>query len=358
MKKAFKIIFKVLLSLVLVLLCVVGIFFAYAAITTYHPIDVEAMKVEGEKDTKAKLNEDIKIMSWNIGYCGLDQDVDFFMDGGKMVRALRKERVVDNANAISKEITNENADIILLQETDLSSKRSYYVDEKELITSLISKDYVSTYACNFRAGYVPYPFPTTLGRVEGGLVSYSKFGITKAERIQLPIPFSWPMSMFNLKRCLLVKRIKIENSDKELVVINQHLEAYDSGEGKIAQTKMLKEYMEAEYKKGNYVIVGGDFNQTFSNVDLSKYKVVEGTWQPGRIDIAEFAEFNLLMDQEHPSCRSLDKPLKGADTTNFQYYIIDGFMVSKNITVNSFGTKDLGFVNSDHNPVLLNIKLN
>ena len=55
----------------------------------------------------------------------------------------------------------------------------------------------------------------------------------------------------------------LEGTDKELVLINFHLEAYDSGEGKIAQSKMLAEKLESEYQQGNYVIAGGDFNQTF-----------------------------------------------------------------------------------------------
>ena len=48
------------------------------------------------------------------------------------------------------------------------------------------------------------------------------------------------MSLFNLKRCLLIERLPIENSDKELVLINLHLEAYDEGEGKAKQTAIVK----------------------------------------------------------------------------------------------------------------------
>ena len=50
--------------------------------------------------------------------------------------------------------------------------------------------------------------------------------------MQLPCPFSWPTRIANLKRCLLVERIPIADSDKELVLVNLHLEAYDDGEGK------------------------------------------------------------------------------------------------------------------------------
>ena len=42
----------------------------------------------------------------------------------------------------------------------------------------------------------------------------------------------------------------------------------------------------------------------------------------------------------------------------FQYYIIDGFIVSNNIGVNSLATQDYQFKSSNHNPVLMNVTLN
>ena len=76
------------------------------------------------------------------------------------------------------------------------------------------------------------------------------------------------------------------------------------------------------------------------------------------INASDFGDdFNLLMDSDVPSCRSLDQPYAGADQDTFQYYIIDGYIVSNNIEVSSVETQDLGFVNSDHNPVVLKARL-
>lgn len=77
----------------------------------------------------------------------------------------------------------------------------------------------------------------TIGKVESGLVTYSDYKVSEASRIALPESFKWPVKTCNLKRCMLETRIPIKGSDKELVLINFHLEAYDSGEGKIAQRK-------------------------------------------------------------------------------------------------------------------------
>ena len=157
----------------------------------------------------------------------------------------------------------------------------------------------------------------------------------------------------------MVDRIPLEGSDKELVIVNLHLEAYDDGEGKLAQTKMLSDLLQKEVEKGNYVIASGDFNQSFSNVDTSAYPILdEDLWAPGSIDVAEFGDdLTFHTDNTEPSCRSLDRPYAGADPENFQYYLIDGFIVSSNIRVESVETKNYEFAYSDHNPVRMTVTL-
>ncbi len=77
----------------------------------------------------------------------------------------------------------------------------------------------------------------------------------------------------------------------------------------------------------------------------------------GTLDESAFAgNWQFVMDNSVPSCRSLDRAYDG-DTDNFQFYMIDGFIVSDNLKVNSIETHDFGFENSDHNPVTLNVTL-
>ena len=68
-------------------------------------------------------------------------------------------------------------------------------------------------------------------------------------------------------------------------------------------------------------------------------------------------DWQFMMDNSVPTCRSLDQPLEGADRDNFLYYLIDGFIVSGNIEVESCETQDFGFVSTDHNPVLMKVTL-
>jgi len=348
---------KVLRRIVLALVLIVALFFGAVTALEYRPNDTDALDVSGSAVTALKEGDSLTVMTWNIGFGALGDNADFFMDGGTMVYPSDKERVQDNMTGIINAISDVDPDLLYVQEADISSWRSHNINQTKLLQEALP-DTENAFATNFKVAFLPYPIPP-MGKIHSGIMTFSNYHIGTATRVSLPNPYSWPVRCVNLKRCLLVSRIPIKGSDKELVSVNLHLEAYDDGEGKIAQTKMLKEILSEEAKKGNYVIAGGDFNQVFSNIDTSAYPTYEGNWQPGSVDAEEFADdFDLLMDNTNPSCRSLIEPYKDADKTDFQYYLIDGYIVSKNLTVNSLETRNLDFVNTDHNPVVMNVTLN
>ena len=234
---------------------------------------------------------------------------------------------------------------------DIGSDRSHRIDQRTALRDVV-EGAEGIFAYNFNSLYVPFPLPP-IGHVESGLYTLSRAPARQAERLSLPCPFSWPLRIANLKRCLLVARIPVEGTERELVLINLHLEAYDSGEGKVAQTRRLAELLQAERARGNYVIAGGDFNQCFTSVDASLYPVMEGEWTPGEIAPADLGEgFTALMDPSAPTCRSLRTPYAG-ERDGYQFYMIDGFVVSDNIGVREMNTVDLDFACTDHNPVRL-----
>ena len=349
-------IFKVLGIAVLAVIACLALLIGFLSITEYRPKDTEILALEGMSSKALKTGEDVRLMSWNIGYGALGDNADFFMDGGKSVKTADVERVTDNMEGVFNEITAFSPDILFVQEVDRDSARSEHIDEYFMLRALMS-GHTSSFANNFKVAFLPYPVPP-IGKVDSGIATFSAYETAEAERIQLPIPFSWPMRMANLKRCLLISRLPVEGSEKQLVLIDLHLEAYDDGEGKAAQTRMLAQVLEEEASKGNYVIAGGDFNQIFSSADGSAYPAQPGKWQAGEIDVATIAgDWQFMMDSSVPSCRSLDQPYEGADKEGFQYYLIDGFIFSQNIRVLEFANKDLGFVCSDHEPVEAVIRL-
>ena len=142
------------------------------------------------------------------------------------------------------------------------------------------------------------------------------------------------------------------------MLINLHLEAYDSGEGKIAQTRQLREFMQSEYEKGNYVIAAGDFNEIFPGTEAIYPNEHPENWMPGTLEEDSIPEgFSYVYDAAVPTCRLLNQPYNPSDTANTQYYVIDGMVVSPNVKVESVETLDCAFTYSDHNPVKVTFSL-
>lgn len=342
-------IFKIIGIALLIILAAAGALLACLTLTEYRPEPFSDAETAGGRDIPLTKGQSLRILSWNTGYAGLDSSVDFFMDGGTMVNPTSQKNVEDNMSAIADFINQGDYDICLLQEVDRGCSRTGGIDELAVYTEKTGFGW--TYAPNYRCSFVPYPLPP-IGKVETGIVTMSDLLMSGTpQRISLPCPFQWPVRAVNLKRCLLVSRYPIEDSEQELVIVNLHLEAYDNGEGKIAQSKALLELLEEEYQKGNYVIAGGDFNQTFTNAGNIYPIKNSSVWAPGILDEAALPEgWHYIYDTKTPSCRLLNQPYDPASEET-QYYIIDGFLVSPNVEVRSVETADLNFANSDHNPV-------
>ena len=359
MKKSIKHILFIIVDILLIIFVFLGIL----TVAEYRPAPIEKVDFVTHSEFAAKSNlqvqyenqEPITITTWNIGYAGLDETQDFFMDGGKGVRPKAKEIVENNLTGITNTIKSNSSDFWLFQEIDENSKRSYNINQIEYLSNETKMG--ATHAYNYECFYVPFPFPT-IGKVMSGVGTYSEYELQNSERIQLPVSFSWPVRTANMKRCLLVSRVSLGAGNPELVLVNVHLEAYDSGEGKIAQTKMLVDLLEKEFNKGNYVIAGGDFNQLFpGHTQLAK---MEGdVWLPGLLehDIVPSADWTLTTGNNAPTCRSLHAPIANADRDSWLYYVIDGFIASPNVSVQQTKVIDAGFKYSDHNPVSVEIIL-
>lgn len=330
---------------------------AFLTIREYSPEAQESLEITGAPSKALTEGDSLTLLTYNIGYGGLDKDHDFFMDGGEIVNVESKDIILKNMEGIKSLLSEENADVVYIQEVDVNSKRSYGVNEVQLLKELFTDD-TESFATNFLCDYIPYPLPETIGKVHSGILTLNKFEAVSSTRIALPTSFTWPTRVAQLKRCLLVERVPIEGSDKELVLINLHLEAYDDGSGKAAQSKILMDLLLEEYDKGNYVIAGGDFNQSFPGVDLSAYPLINDEFfQAGHLDTSLLnSSWTLAADNSLPTARLLNQIYDESSDDN-QYYVIDGFILSPNLILKEVRTLDQGFVYSDHNPVRLKVTL-
>lgn len=346
---------KFILKFVAVLIILFVLFVVYASVSDYKPDPTELI-FESENPDTIDTSEQLNLMIWNIGYCGLSDDMDFFYDGGKQVRTS-KENVHENFSFIKSTLkNNDTLSFILLQEVDLHSKRSYYLNELDSFIQVLP-DFKSFLGKNYDVSFVPTPPTNPLGRVKSGLVSFTKYNPKSVIRYSFPGNYSWPVKLFMLDRCFLVKRFPTSNQ-KELVVINTHNSAYDDGSLKKQQMEYLKTFLLDEFNKGNYIIVGGDWNQNPPDIDYTNIKENSPTkrFVLNPID-ADFLPENWkwIYDPTTPTNRYLNAPYEKGKTIT---PIIDFYLMSPNIFSISVKTQNFNFKNSDHQPVICKIKLN
>ena len=365
-KKALKISLFTLLGIVgLVVLILVG-YVIYLSATFYRIRDNLLLDITNSQTSQVSIGEDYTITTYNIGFGAYSQDFDFFMDSGQMLdgtkvsgsgsRAKNKQTVLDNTTGALQIIQNQDTDFAFFQEVDTHSDRSHFVNQYEMLQNGLGADYSSVYASNFHSGYLFYPLTNPHGSVNSGIATFSKYQIAESVRRSFPIDMGFFNKFFDLDRCFVVNRLNIEGSDKQLVLINLHMSAYDEG-GKIRakQLELLKTILSEEYELGNYVIAGGDWNH-----DIADSLNTFDTQQTVPSWVAQITEedlpdgFSFASSKNAPTCRSTDK--KNEKGVNYSV-VIDGFIVSNNVSVSLIENIDTDFMYSDHNPVKMTFSL-
>lgn len=357
MKKFFKKTFKVIASIFCVLVLFIGAYLSWLTISDYQPLYKENLVI-AHKAAEEKVDVDKKysITTYNIGFGAYNQEFDFFMDGGTESKAKDKKTVLENIKGSVDELNKINPDFAFVQEIDINSSRSRKIDQRILVAHGLNGKYTNCFAFNYKVPYIMYPFNDMHGKVSAGQGTYSKCQFETAERISIPTDQSWLARLFGLDRCMIVNRIKTTNQ-KELVLINLHMSAYDKkGEFRQKQLNMLEEILEDEYKKGNYVIAGGDWNHVIPTTDIAKFAKTEPRpdWYTYIPKNFKPNGYRFEVDENVATNRTAGIPY---DKKVNYTAIIDGFIVSDNIDVTSKKGSDLEFKYSDHNPTTIEFQL-
>ena len=153
----------------------------------------------------------------------------------------------------------------------------------------------------------------------------------------------------------MVMRYKLD-SGKEFVVINLHNSTFDKGGTlRMKELKKLQSFVLTEYSKGNYVIVGGDWNNNPRG--FNPRTVISGdsakAIEPA-LDSTFLSGWRFAFDPLTPSNRDVNMPYqKGKSKTT----IIDFYVVSPNVEILLVHTIATGFNFSDHQPVIMKVIL-
>ena len=345
---------KFLLITILVIVIAFVAFVGYISFKDYTP-DPETIIFKNKSDAIMLLSDsmEINLMSWNLGYCGLNKEMDFFYSGGTQVYPT-EEVVKENIEGVKRELENApNIDIMLFQEVDKSSTRSHFTNQVDTLSNMF-KNYHADYGTNYLVPYVPVPVTKPMGAVNSGLLTLGKYIPVQSVRHSYTGNFAWPKSLFLLDRCYLVNRYKLE-SGNELLVINTHNSAYDDGGLRVAQMQQIKKFVMKEYEKGNYVIVGGDWNQCAPDFEPSFDKDVMD--YESKLDIpADLMPkgWTWLYDNSQPTNRRNTTAYKVGETLTT---VIDFFLLSPNVKGIEIHNISNGFKYSDHQPLWTKVQL-
>ena len=160
MKILKKILKAVLIIIAILILGFIGLI-AYAMISDYKPKEKEVIS-HSDSPSLLKDSHTFSLLTWNIGYAGLDKDMDFFMDGGTKV-ITPKNKCLENISSVGDFLKrNDTIDFIFIQEIDRNSKRSYRIDQYDKIAGILSGHH-PYFAKNYNVFFVPVPPANPMG---------------------------------------------------------------------------------------------------------------------------------------------------------------------------------------------------
>lgn len=358
-------------SVLVLAVLTVGGYVGYVAAQYYRIEDRFALEVSDNPQTKVKVGEEYRVLSYNLGFGAYSPGYSFFMDSGVMddgteisgvyAKGLNAQDVEKNLSgqiAVAEKIA---ADFCLFQEVDERADRSYGIDMRARMGGAFPQ-FGATYAQNFHTAYLLYPFNDPIGKSVSGILTLSRYFTESAVRRSFPVTTDFIDKLFDLDRCFSVHYLPVEGSGRQLVLINLHMSAYDEG-GTIRarQLEMLNGVLAEEYTKGNYVVAGGDFNHCLiadrfgsDEEALSYFPSRQKTpdWVKSSVlHESELADgFSIIAELNAATCRSAEIPYeKGVNYST----VIDGFLVSDNVEVVEEETVDTQYAYSDHNPVVM-----
>ncbi len=219
---------------------------------TFTREEVPVFKAKAEHPAPAANPAALKVMAWNVKYgaCRIDFWFDFWGDRVQ----LSQTEVEGCLSKIAQLVREYEPDILMAEEIEVGSKRSAYVDMVRYLLEHTNLRY-ATYVQTWDARYVP---SEGVGRIDLGNAIFSRYPITRAERIRQADRTDQDTltKTFYIHRA--VGRAELDLGGRSAVAFVVHTEAYDQDGTKQKQIKQIHELLSAE--TGPWVI-GGDFNE-------------------------------------------------------------------------------------------------
>lgn len=195
--------------------------------------------------------EEFTIMTFNCGYfSGMKNNTS---------ESIGKDFFEKNIGKFIGFVKENPIDIICFQEIDFNSDRTYRVNQAKTVAKYIQYPFLSS-AVNWNKRYVPYPYwpvSSHFKQMLSGQAVLSMFPIIENKRVVLKKPQrNFLYNSFYLDRLIHIVKLNINN--REIMVFNIHLEAFEQETREKQAISVLNFYN--KYKNQYPVIISGDFN--------------------------------------------------------------------------------------------------
>ncbi|MDJ0707119.1 MAG: endonuclease/exonuclease/phosphatase family protein [Leptolyngbyaceae cyanobacterium MO_188.B28] len=233
-------------------LLVASVAFFFWASGAGRPQEQYAEIIDGKGESPPVSKDTFTVISYNIGY----------LSGLTNNQAVERTQLLfdQNQKTAIAALSDLQADFIGFQEIDIAAKRSFQVNQVEALTKALGFGSAAI-AINWDKNYLPFPYwPPSVhfGRIVSGQAVLSRYPIQFNQRIVLEKVKDHPFfySAFYLDRIAQVTQIDLNG--KTLVLINCHLESFDSPT-RTQQTQTVLKLAET-YATDYPVLLIGDFN--------------------------------------------------------------------------------------------------
>ncbi len=208
----------------------------------------------------------IRVMTWNIRFAiGRGP---WFGDACGYKVTYPEEEIIRNLTAIAERINSVKPDILLLQEVDINSTRSAYVDELRWLLDHTYFNY-AVYGSQWKAQFIP---SDGLGRMDEANAILSRWPLDQAKRIQLDLRADQDgLVRYYYERCCMVEaQINIPGFEN-FYALNTHASAFATDDTKHQHIMAFKKELDRLTSEDSYFVAGGDLNTLPPGSDSTDY---------------------------------------------------------------------------------------
>jgi endonuclease/exonuclease/phosphatase family metal-dependent hydrolase len=223
--------------------------------TGFDEVEEGQILEKSAKVTAPAPDSSIVVMTWNIRY-GFARG-PWFGDACGYKVIYSRDEIMANLQKLARRINEVKPDILLLQEAELNSSRSAYVNEVKWLLENTGFNYVA-YGLQWNAQFVP---SDGLGRVEETNAIFSRWKLKDVRRFQLARREDQDaiVRYFYERYCMVEATTEIPGF-ADLVVLNIHSAAFAAGDTKQKNLDEFRSELDYLSSSGKFFVAGGDLN--------------------------------------------------------------------------------------------------